>query len=198
MNKPKRTALPRRPLHFIGIVLALVIIGAYFLLPFVVQPVRGASTVAVLTESKLSNELDLFKGGLEFIPLAGLGILLLGIWNVIVPAASRAISLLMSVAGLLVVVFYINFFRDYAAEEATFINSMELAFWIMLVAGVLAIMQILIPRSMPDERYRIMKLYGNQESVILFGLLLLIFLVGMANPRFLQERNISDILQGNA
>ena len=29
-------------------------------------------------------------------------------------------------------------------------------------------------------------------------MLLLIFVIGIANPRFLQERNISDILQGNA
>ena len=72
MNKPKRTPLPRRPLHFIGIVLALVIIGVYFFLPFVVQPERGPSTVDVLTESKSANELGLFKTGLEVIPLAGL------------------------------------------------------------------------------------------------------------------------------
>ena len=198
MIKPKRSAIPRRPLHFIGIVLALVIIGTYIALPFVVQPERGPSTVAVLTESKKANELGLFKTGLEVIPLAGLGILLLGIWNVIVPAASRAISLLMGVAGLLVVVYYINFFRDYAADEATFINSMDSAFWIMLVAGALAILQILIPRGPTEERFRITKLYGNQESVILFGLLMLIFVIGIANPRFLRERNISDILQGNA
>ncbi len=198
MSKAKGTPVPRRPLHFIGVVLALVIIGAYFLLPFVIQPERGPSTVAVLTESKKANELGLFKTGLEVIPLAALGILLLGIWNVIAPAAERAISLLMSVAGLLVVVFYINFFRDYAADEATFINSLDIAFWVMLAAGVLAVLQIFIPRAAPEERYRITKLFGNQESVILFGLLLLIFLVGIANPRFLQERNISDILQGNA
>ena len=198
MSKAKSAPVPRRPLHFIGVVLALVIIGAYFLLPFVIQPERGPSTVAVLTESKRANELGLFKTGLEVIPLAALGILLLGIWNVIAPAAERAISLLMSVAGLLVIVFYINFFRDYAADEATFINSLDIAFWVMLAAGVLAVLQVFIPRAAPEERYRITKLFGNQESVILFGLLLLIFLIGIANPRFLQERNISDILQGNA
>lgn len=198
MSKAKSAPVPRRPVHFIGIILALIIIGAYFLLPFVVQPERGPSTVAVLTESKKANELGLFKTGLEVIPLASLGILLLGVWNVMAPAASRAISLLMSVAGLLVIVYYINFFRDYTADEATFINSMDIAFWIMLVAGLLCVLQILIPRSVPEERYRITKLFGNQESVILFGLLLLIFVVGIANPRFLQERNISDILQGNA
>lgn len=198
MSKAKSAPIPRRPLHFIGIVLALVIIGAYFLLPFVIQPERGPSTVAILTESKKANELGLFKTGLEVIPLASLGILLLGIWNVIAPAASRAISVLMSVAGLLVIVYYINFFRDYAADEASFINSMDIAFWIMLVAGLLCVLQILIPRPVPEERYRITKLFGNQESVILFGLLLLIFVIGIANPRFLQERNISDILQGNA
>ena len=198
MSKAKSAPIPRRPLHFIGIVLALVIIGAYFLLPFVIQPERGPSTVAVLTESKKANELGLFKTGVELIPLASLGILLLGIWNVITPAASRAISLLMSVAGLLVVVYYINFFRDYAADEATFISSMDIAFWIMLVAGILAVLQVFIPRPVTEERYRFTKLFGNQESVILFGLLLLIFVIGIANPRFLQERNISDILQGNA
>ena len=198
MSKPKRSPVARRPLHFIGIILALVIIATYFALPFVVQPERGPSTVAVLTESKKANELGLFKTGLEVIPMAGLGILLLGLWNVAAPGASRAISLLMSVAGLLVVAYYINFFRDYAADEATYINNMDIAFWIMLVAGLLAILQIVIPRGVPEERYRITKLFGNQESVILFGLLLLIVVIGIANPRFLQERNISDILQGNA
>lgn len=204
MSKAKRSVVPRRPIHAIGIILALVIIGAYFALPFVVQPERGPSTVAVLTESKKANELGLFKTGLEVIPLAGLGILLLGIWNVIVPAASRAISLLMSLGGLLVIVYYINFFRDTPLGppnewgEGTILGSLDIAFWVMLAAGALAILQILIPRGPTEERYRITKLYGNQESVILFGLLLLIFIIGIANPRFLQERNISDILQGNA
>ncbi len=198
MSKLKSAPVPRQPRDFIGIILALVIIGAYFLLPFVIQPERGPSTVAVLTESKKANELGLFKTGLELIPLAALGILLLGIWNVIAPAASRPISILMSVAGLLVVVYFINFFRDYAADEASYISSMGSAFWIMLVAGILCVLQILIPRPVPEARYRVTTFFGNQESVILFGLLLLIFFVGIANPRFLQERNISDILQGNA
>ena len=198
MSKLKASPVARQPIHFIGIVLALIIIGAYVFLPFIVQPERGPSTVAVLTESKTANELDIFKTGLELIPLASLGILLLGIWNVLAPQASRPISLLMGVTGLLVVVYYINFFRDYSAEGATFIGSMDSAFWIMLIAGSLSILQILIPRRVPEARYRIMRLFGNQESVILFGLLLLIFIVGNANPRFLQERNISDILQGNA
>lgn len=184
--------------RFIGIALALVILGAYLFRPFVIQPERGPSTVAVVTESKRSNELDIFKTGIEVIPLAALGILLLGLWNVIVPQASRAISLMISVAGLLVVVYYINFFRDYAAEAASYLDSMGSAFWIMLVAGLLCILQILIPRAAAEPRFRITRLFGNQESVILFGLLMLIFIIGIANPRFLQERNISDILQGNA
>ena len=198
MSKQKQTPLQRSPWHYLGIALAVVIIGTYFILPFVIQPERGPSTATVLTESKEANELGIFKTGLELIPFAGLGIFLLGIWNVIVPQASRAISLLMAVAGLLVVVFYINFFRDYAADNASYIGSMGSAFWIMLVAGILSILQVLLPRGLTEDRFRISKLFGNQESVILFGLLLLIFLVGMANPRFLQERNISDILQGNA
>ena len=198
MSKAKAALVNRSPAHFVGLALAVVIIGAYFLLPFVIQPERGPSTVAVVTESKKANELQIFKTGVEVIPIAGLGVLLLGAWNLIVPGASRAISLLMAVTGLLVSAYYINFFRDYAAEEATFIGSMGSAFWIMLVAGILCILQFLIPRDVSEGRYRITKLFGNQESIILFGLLLLIFVVGIANPRFLQERNISDILQGNA
>ena len=198
MSKAKVALVNRSPAHFVGLALAVVIIGAYFLLPFVIQPERGPSTVAVVTESKKANELQIFKTGVEVIPIAGLGVLLLGAWNLIVPGASRAISLLMAVTGLLVSAYYINFFRDYAAEEATFIGSMGSAFWIMLVAGILCILQFLIPRGLSEGRYRITKLFGNQESIILFGLLLLIFVVGIANPRFLQERNISDILQGNA
>ncbi len=198
MSKAKVALVNRSPAHFVGLALAVVIIGAYFLLPFVIQPERGPSTVAVVTESKKANELQIFKTGVEVIPIAGLGVLLLGVWNLIVPGASRAISLLMAVTGLLVSAYYINFFRDYAAEEATFISSMGSAFWIMLVAGILCILQFLIPRDVSEGRYRITKLFGNQESIILFGLLLLIFVVGIANPRFLQERNISDILQGNA
>ena len=198
MSKAKVALVNRSPAHFVGLALAVVIIGAYFLLPFVIQPERGPSTVAVVTESKKANELQIFKTGVEVIPIAGLGVLLLGAWNLIVPGASRAISLLMAVTGLLVSAYYINFFRDYAAEEATFISSMGSAFWIMLVAGILCILQFLIPRGLSEGRYRITKLFGNQESIILFGLLMLIFVVGIANPRFLQERNISDILQGNA
>ena len=201
MSKAKRAAAPRRPRDYIGIVLALVIIGAYFALPFVVQPERGPSTVAVLTESKKANELGMFKTGLEVIPLAALGILLLGIWNLITPAAGRAISLLMSVAGLLVVVYYINFFRATPPglpDAGGILSRLDIAFWLMLAGGLLAILQILIPRGPTEDRYRVTKLFGNQESVILFGLLLLVFIIGIANPRFLQERNISDNLQGNA
>ena len=198
MKTAKRSPIRRRPLHAIGIVLALVIIGAYFALPFVHQPERGPSTVAVVTESKKANELKIFKTGVELIPMAGLGILLLGLWNVAAPQASRAISLLMSVTGLLVIVYYLNFFREYAADEATYLGSMGIAFWIMLAAGLVAALQVLIPRGATDERFRITRFFGNQESVILFGLLLLIFVIGLANPRFLNQRNISDILQGNA
>ena len=198
MTKSKAAPDKRRRLDFLGIALAVIIIGAYFTLPFIIQPERGASTVAVLTESKKANELGIFKTGVEVIPLAGLGILLLGIWNLLAPGAARAISLLMSLAGVLALVYYINFYRDYSAEAANFIGSMGSAFWIMLAAAIVAALQILIPRPTPAPRYRLTKLFGNQESVILFGLLLLVIIVGIANPRFLQERNISDNLAGNA
>ena len=187
-----------RAVDFVGVALGLVIIGVYLLLPFVIQPERGPSTVDVVTASKSANELGIFRTGVEIIPLAGLGILLLGLWNVIMPSARRAISLLMSLTGLLAVVYYVNFFRDVAADEADVLGSMGIAFWIMLAAGALSILQVLIPRGTAEGRFRVMRFYGNQESVILLGMLLLIVVIGIANPRFLQERNISDILQGNA
>ena len=198
MNKGKAAPAKRRPLDFLGIALAVIIIGAYFTLPFVIQPERGPSTVAMLTASKKANELGLFKTGLEVVPLAGLGMLLLGIWNAFAPGAARAISLLTTLAGMAALVYYINFFRDYAAENADFIGSMGSAFWIMLGASIVAALQGLIPRPAPAPRFRLTKLFGNQESVILFGLLLLIIIIGLANPRYLQERNISDNLAGNA
>ena len=204
MKKDKAAPAPRQPLDFLGIALAVFIIGAYFLLPFVIQPERGPSTVAVLTESKKANELEIFKTGLEVVPLAGLGMLLLGVWNVLAPGAARAISLLLALAGLLALVYYINFFRDTPLAppgewgEGTIMGSLGSAFWIMLGASAAAVLQALIPRSVPAPRYRLAKLFGSQESVILFGLLLLVIVIGLANPRYLQERNISDNLAGNA
>jgi ribose/xylose/arabinose/galactoside ABC-type transport system permease subunit len=195
----KNQPSPRlQPIHFIGIIVALVIIVAYLYLPFANQPELGASTIAQITESKKSNELGIFTSGIQIIPLAAVGILLLGIWNMVVPQASRAISLLMSVTGLLVLVYFINFLGDYVAEEATYLSNMSIGFWVILICGVLTIAQILIPRGSTSPKFSIKQLFGNQESIILFGLILLIFVIGMANPRFLQERNISDILSGNA
>ncbi len=196
--KEKTPPVRLNPIHFIGILLAVVIIGAYIFLPFANQPELGPSTVAQITESKSNNELEILTSGLQVIPLAGVGVLLLGIWNIVMPKASRAISLMMSVTGLLVVVYFINFFQDYTAEEATYIGDMGIGFWIILIFGILTIVQFLIPREVTEGKYRITQLYGNQESIIVFGLILLIVVVGIANPRFLQERNISDILSGNA
>ena len=197
-NKEKSMPARPKPIHFMGIILALVILGAYLFLPFVNQPELGASTVAVITESKKANELDIFTSGVQLIPLASAGIFLLGVWNILMPKASRAISLLMSVTGLLVVVYFVNFFGNYAEEEASYLGDMGIGFWLLLAFGIITILQFLIPRGITDERFRITKIFGNQESVILFGLLLLVFVIGVANPRFLQERNISDILSGNA
>lgn len=42
------------------------------------------------------------------------------------------------------------------------------------------------------------RLFGSQEGVLLLLLLILIVGVGLYNPRFLTERNLADILNGNA
>jgi ribose/xylose/arabinose/galactoside ABC-type transport system permease subunit len=54
-------------------------------------------------------------------------------------------------------------------------------------------------RPQPSSRLRgLRSLLFSQETILALTLLALVVLVGAANPRFLAERNMSDVLQGNA
>ena len=70
-------------------------------------------------------------------------------------------------------------------------------FWLTLAAGVLLMLQFALPRAV-SPGYEISKVLGNQESVLALGILTLVIVVGVLNPRYVADRNISEILQGNA
>lgn len=186
------------PLQLIGIVLGVLLIGVYVFLPFANQPELGATTVPVLTAERANNELEITTNGLVVLPLVGLAVVLLGIWNLLSRQAGRTISLLVASAGVVGLTYYVIFFMDYFEEEATFLGDMGISFWAMLAVCVIMIAQIAIPRGEVSEQFQIRNMLGNQESILVFILLALVVVVGINNPRFLAERNISDILQGNA
>ena len=156
-------------------------------------------TILTLTATRSNNEIDVATNGLVIIPLATISLLLMGIWNIINRDVSRAIAVLTSLVGVLVMVYYVIFIQDYQEEGATFIAQMGPAFWGMAIAGVVMIAQILIPRPAPlDERFSLRRLASNQESIIILAIVLLIAVVGIISPRFVAERNVSDVVAGNA
>ncbi len=188
-----------RPIHFIGLILALVLIGAYYLLPFVNQPELGPTTIPVLIEGRANNEFELATNGLSMIPLAGLGALLLGIWCLVSPRHERVVSILLSAAGVVALVYFVIFFREYTQTEgANYLGNMAVGFWVMLAGAVLLVIQFALPRASAGSDFSIRSVLGNQEMVLVAGLVMLVALVGIANPRFLADRNLSDVLQGHA
>ena len=114
------------------------------------------------------------------------------------PRLSRALSLVMLVAGLLGLVYHLTFFLDLAASDATdLLSTMGSAFWLTLAAALVLMLQFALPRRVVAG-YEIGKVLGNQESVLALGILTLVIVVGVLNPRYVADRNISEILQGNA
>ncbi|MGB1289039.1 MAG: ABC transporter permease [Aggregatilineales bacterium] len=186
------------PLTFIPLVLGGLLLVAYYLLPFVTQPELGATTVTTLLASRSNNEVGIVTGGLTLFPIVGLGALILFLWGAVQPQVDRVVAFLLMCAGIVGLAYFVIFFQDYRAEEATFLNEMGVAFWAMLVLCGLMVLQIVIPRRILDKRYELRRVLGNQESIIFIGLLLLTIFVGISNPRFLAERNLSDVMQSNA
>ncbi|MEQ8676281.1 MAG: ABC transporter permease [Aggregatilineales bacterium] len=197
--KPTTTDISLSPAHFIGIVIAVLLMIAYVGLPFIDQPELGATTVYTLTAGRGNNELEVETNGLVLIPIAAIAMIAFSVWNILQPKMGRAVAVFIAFSGVMALLYYAVFFKGYIEEDATYINAMGIAFWAMLFLSALAVLQILIPRARTSERrYQIQKVLGNQESVLLFGLLVLIIAVGLSNPRFLSERNITALLQGNA
>lgn len=185
-------------LHYLPLIFAAALLIFYVLLPFITQPELGDTTVRVLTESRGNNELGINTNGLVLIPMAALGVALFGIWNLLNPRVGRAVAAFTALGGFMVLTYYVVFAMDYTAEEATYISQMGPAFWGVLVVAVLMIVQLFLPRPLASPKHRLGRLLGNQESIIALGLIFMLILVGISNPRFLAERNISDVLQGHA
>jgi ribose/xylose/arabinose/galactoside ABC-type transport system permease subunit len=183
--------------HFIALTLGVVILLGYSVLPWVNQPDIGATTVAELTAGRDSNPLGVPTSGVALIPMAAIAALALGAWNALNPRAGRTISLMTVLAGLVALVYYIIFFRESAASEMDFLGMMGPGFWLVLVAGILMIVQFAIPRE-SVRGFEISRMLGSQEIVLALALIILVIGVGIANPRFLAERNLSDVLQGHA
>lgn len=187
-----------RPIHFIGIVLGLMLLVGYYLLPIVNQPELGATDIATVMQ-RGNNEFNIAINGLAVLAMAGFAALVLGFWNLISPRHERVISLLLAAAGVFGGAYFVIFFMQYSQTEgADYLGAMAIGFWLMLAAVVLLIAQVLLPREAAGQDFRIRSVLGNQEMVLITGLVLLVTLVGIANPRYLAERNLSDVLQGHA
>mgnify|MGYP003737432403 CR=1 FL=1 len=53
------------------------------------------------------------------------------------------------------------------------------AFWAPLIIGILMILQGMIPHAKALPHFRVSRMLGNQEAVLLFGIALLLIVVGV-------------------
>jgi len=183
---------------FIPLLLGLVMFGAYMLLPFVTQPELGATTIPTLTAERGNNEVEVMTNGLRLLWFAGIAVILMGVVDLIKPELDRTIAILTTLTGLVALVYYPVFWMDYRAEEATYFSQINIGFWVMLGVSLLMIAQIAIPRPPAPRYYEVSRQLGNQETVLILGMVALLVIVGIINPRYLSERSLLGILQNNA
>lgn len=180
------------------LLVGLLMLAAWIWLPWIHQPERGATLARVIAAERSANELGIQRQGLSLPPIAAVVALGAALWGMLTPRLSRALSLVMLVAGLLGLVYHLTFFLDLAASDATdLLPGMGSAFWLTLAAALVLMVQFALPRRVIPG-YEIGKVLGNQESVLALGILTLVIVVGVLNPRYVADRNISEILQGNA
>ena len=182
--------------------IALLLVGllmllAWVLLPWIHQPERGPTLARIISAERSANELDIQRQGLSLPPIAALVTMGLALWGMFSPQHSRALALVTLIAGLLGLVYHLTFFLDLGERSAELLPQMGSGFWLTLMAGLLLLAQFALPRKV-SPGYEISKVLGNQESVLALGILTLIIVVGVLNPRYVADRNISEILQGNS
>ncbi len=171
---------------------------AWAVLPWIHQPEMGPTLARVIAAERSANELDIQRQGLSLPPLAALVALGAAIWSMFSPRLSRALALVMLVGGLLGLVYHVTFFLDLAdSGRNELLSAMGAGFWLTLLAGALLMLQFALPRKVVPG-HEISKVLGHQESVLALGILALVIAVGLLNPRYVADRNISEILQGNA
>ena len=170
---------------------------AWVLLPWIHQPERGPTLARIISAERSANELDIQRQGLSLPPIAALVTMGLALWGMFSPQHSRALALVTLIAGLLGLVYHLTFFLAVGERSAELLPQMGSGFWLTLMAGLLLLAQFALPRKV-SPGYEISKVLGNQESVLALGILTLIIVVGVLNPRYVADRNISEILQGNS
>ncbi|MCY4525201.1 MAG: ABC transporter permease [Anaerolineaceae bacterium] len=186
------------PVRLALLVTSLVMLLAWAVLPWIHQPEMGPTLARVIAAERAANELDIQRQGLSLPPLAALVALGAAIWSMVAPRLSRALALVMLVGGLLGLVYHVTFFLDLAESGRNgLLSSMGAGFWLTLLAGALLMLQFALPRKVVPG-HEISKVLGHQESVLALGILALVIAVGLLNPRYVADRNISEILQGNA
>ena len=204
--------------HFIPLILGILMLVAYYRLAFIQHPTLGtlsypqaaverdaqkvplfdADGNALLDERERPLEADLELNGGQLLWFAGAILIVLGAWNLIEPRLDRTISILVVLLGCLSLTYFVVFGRTYLAEQATYLGAMGIGFWAMLLLSVVLVIQLAYPRVAASAYFQPSRLLGNQEAVLLFVTVSLLMIVGILNPRFLAERNLLDILQGNA
>jgi ribose/xylose/arabinose/galactoside ABC-type transport system permease subunit len=214
------TPAARTPIIFVPLVLGLLMLVVYSFLPFINHtdselgnltisqvmeersyrtiPVFDADGEPLLDESDRPVEYKIESNGLLMLMLAGAAGALLGVWNLVDPRVDRTVSVLLAFIGFIALSYYMIFAESYIDQSATYLGRMGPAFWAPLIIGILMILQGMIPHAKALPHFRVSRMLGNQEAVLLFGIALLLIVVGVVNPRFLAERNLLDILQGNA
>ncbi len=186
------------PLTVLPLLLGLALIIVYWALPFANQPELGPSTVPTINADRDNNPLELETDGIQLVFFAGLLTLGAGLWGLTDPKWNRAVAAITAVGGVLVLEYYAVFYLAYREDGGTYLSAMGLGFWLMLGLGVLMLLQLALPRAKVPEQYRLGTLLANQESAIIIALLVLFLSIGLTNSRFLADRNLLDILQGNA
>ena len=171
---------------------------AYYFLTFVTQTELGATTLPTLTNSRSNNEVGLTTSGLALLPFAGWLSIFAGLWNLSNTQVSRAAAAVTALAGVLILEYFVVFALDYRAEAATYLSQMGFGFWALLGLGVLMLAQLGVPRPQVAREFQLRNLIANQESAIVIALVALVVIIGISSPRFLSERNLLDVLSGNA
>jgi ribose/xylose/arabinose/galactoside ABC-type transport system permease subunit len=184
--------------HIINLVLGLLVVVGFLALPWIHQPELGATSAQTLSTERSANEFGLPRDGLSLIPMAGIAAIALSVIGIFAQNYTRTISLLVGGAGLVGIVYFVSFGAALQANpDLNVLGVMGLGFWFAIVGVIGLILQALIPKpALPG--YAVTKVLGNQESILALAFVALIIIVGIANPRFVADRNMLDILSGNA
>ncbi len=196
----QRIQSPVAILRFLPVILGVAMLLGFYALPWVNQPERGATSAPVIAADRDANEIGIPREGLGLIPLGALAAIALGAWNILSPRQGRTVTALTALAGLFSLVYFFHFFSAAQQSEINLINAAGAGLWLVLICGLALVIQAALSRSLIPRvpGFEIGKTLGNQESVLALSMVLLVIVVGLLNSRFIADRNISDVLQGNA